>query len=225
MSEEKESRVKGFFKGIANQLVEIQPDEPKQAAVQQPTIPMPQLPAAAEGEESAPVIDDGLLEKLGTVIEENDIPGPDYVELLKLANGKDEKTGEFVMAGDEATRYSTAFRAIKLMNPNFSKEIVLNSIDTYVRILDSERAGAMDELQEMWNRDVAAPESELAKTETEIDELKKRLNELTATATLKREAVEKSKVDIQNKRSRFENTFNVFKGRLVSDKEKLSNIL
>lgn len=223
MSEEKTTRGGNFLRNFASKFVEIQDDEPRQES-SQITIPISVMPDGNSSEQSE-AINEELFAKLGKVIEESNIPGPDYVELVTLANGKDEQTGEFVMAGDEAARYSTAFRAIKLMNPNFTKEIVLNSIDEYIRILEAERTNAIGELQDIWNRDVAMPEAELKKTEDEIAQLQKRLNELTAFAAQKRESVEKAKIDSQSKRSSFENTFKVVKGRLVEDKQKLTNIL
>ena len=225
-NEKKKGRGKDFLKSIAGKFVEIQPEgaevTPK-TSVATVTIPVP--PSAQTDGATAPVIDDGLLEKFGQVVELANIPGPDYVELLKLANGKNEATGEFVMAGDESARFVSAFRAIKLMNSDFSKEIVLDSIDVYLGILDKEYANAMGELQNMWSRDVDAPEAEVVKLEAEIADMQKRLTELTALASQKRTAVESAKVDIQQKRTNFENTFNMFKSRFVSDKEKLTNIL
>lgn len=220
-----------FLKNAVGAFVEFQRDdaeEKKQAPqVQTVTIPITKMPSvAADGTtQQTEVIDESLFETLGGVIEESNIPGPDYVELLTLANGKDEVTGEFVMAGDEAARYASAFRAIKLMSPNFTKDIVLNSIDEYIRILDNERSNAMTELQEIWNREVATPEAELKKTEDEIGQLQQRLSELTAFATQRRQEIEKAKADNQSKRASFEYTFKVFKSRFVDDKEKLTNIL
>lgn len=221
---------KEFLKKAAGLFVEIRPDDDEaqgQSALHQTvTIPIGTMPSTTDGTaQQSDTIDEALFETLGRVIEESNIPGPDYVELLTLANGKDETTGEFVMAGDEVARYSSAFRAIKLMSPNFTKEIVLNSIDEYIRILDTERSNAMAELQGMWNRDVATPEAELKKTEDEIGKLQQRLSELTADATQKRQQIEKAKADNLSKRSSFEYTFKVFKSRFVEDKEKLTNIL
>ena len=233
MAEEPKKRrsAKDFLKSAVGTFVEFQPDgaeENKQEPqVQTVTIPITKMPSVSvDGTtQQTEVIDEALFETFGSVIEAANIPGPDYVELLTLANGKDEVTGEFVMAGDEAARYASAFRAIKLMSPNFTKDIVLNSIDEYIRILEAERTNAMAELQEIWNRDVATPEAELKKTEDEIGQLQKRLAELTTFASQRRQEIDKAKVDNQAKRASFEYTFNVFKSRFVDDKEKLTNIL
>lgn len=230
MAEEnnKKRGVKGALKSIVGTFVEIQPDENDVQAepattTKTITIPIAKMPTpteGAEGTEQTATIDEGLFETLAGVIEESNIPGPDYVELIQAA----DSMGEAGM-DDTTKRYQTAFKVIKSMNPTFTKEIVLNSIDEYIRILDKERENAMGELQTMWTRDVATPEAELKQNEAEIAQLQKRLAELTAIAGQKRQSIERAKVDNQAKRANFEFTFKVFKERFVTDKEKLTNIL
>lgn len=219
MAEQKE-RSFGLIKKIASQFVEFQDDttqQPKSQPESSVTIPIQPI-TTVDNSDKHDEMDDVLFKKLGKVIEESNLPGPDYVELVNGA----ETIGD---NADDDTRYLKAFKFIKSMYPNFSKEIVINSINEYLRILDAERANAMDELQSMWNAQVVTPESEMQKATEEIDALRKRLQELEATTAQKTSEIAAAKSDIQSKRTRFENTFNAFRGALENDKNKLTNIL
>lgn len=219
MAEQKE-RSFGLIKKIASQFVEFQDDATQQPTSQsEPSVTIPIQPiTTVDNSNKCDEMDDVLFKKLGKVIEESNLPGPDYVELVNGA----ETIGD---NADDDTRYLKAFKFIKSMYPNFSKEIVINSINEYLRILDAERANAMDELQSMWNAQVVTPESEMQKATEEIDTLRKRLQELEATTAQKTSEIAAAKADIQSKRTRFENTFNAFRGALENDKNKLTNIL
>lgn len=219
MSEQKQ-RSGGLLKRVVNQFVEFQDDTTQEQVPQtQQTVTIPIQPiTVANDSNKSDEMDDDLFKKLGKVIEESNLPGPDYVELVNGA----ETIGD---NSDDDTRYLKAFKFIKSMYPNFSKEIVINSINEYLRILDAERANAMDELQSMWNNQVVTPESEMEKATSEIESLRKRLQELETTTAQKASEIAAAKADIQNKRTKFENTFNAFKGALENDKNKLTNIL
>jgi len=217
---EQKGRSGGFLKKIASQFVEFQDDavqQPNQQPQQTTSIPIQPITTGGEHDVSNEM-DDDLFEKLGKVIEESNLPGPDYVELVNGAETIGDKSGD-------DSRYIKAFNFIKSMYPNFSKEIVINSINEYLRILDTEKANAMDELQSMWNNQVATPEQEMQKATEEIETLRKRLQELEATTAQKASEIAVAKADIQDKRTKFENTFNAFRGALENDKNKLTNIL
>lgn len=93
-------------------------------------------------EASAPTImasgdvDTKLVELLERKINEANLPGPDYLELLQSA----EQMKQYIP--DETTRLKAAFGSIQGMDPRMTKDVVLASIDTYLGVIEAERGKA-----------------------------------------------------------------------------------
>ena len=83
------------------------------------SVPTPTIMASGD-------VDTKLVELLERKINEANLPGPDYLELLQSA----EQMKQYIP--DETTRLKAAFGSIQGMDPRMTKDVVLASIDTYL---------------------------------------------------------------------------------------------
>jgi hypothetical protein len=67
-------------------------------------------------------------------INEANLPGPDYLELLQSA----EQMKQYIP--DETTRLKAAFGSIQGMDPRMTKDVVLASIDTYLGVNEGKQS-------------------------------------------------------------------------------------
>ena len=179
-----------FFKTIASAFVEVQNDAPQtvESNVKQNT-PSTQMvaPVMATPVQSIPVVgqpivnsdgtiqgqlDNKLFELLCDVVEESNIPGPDYVELTKAAQNDSMKAA----IPDENARLMAAYISMKATAPQLNRGVVLGSIDTYVGILEKERQNGLGELQTQWIENVENPEKEVIKAQEDIAKLQQEMN-------------------------------------------------
>ena len=90
------------------------------------SVPTPTIMASGD-------VDTKLVELLERKINEANLPGPDYLELLQSA----EQMKQYIP--DETTRLKAAFGSIQGMDPRMTKDVVLASIDTYLGVIEAER--------------------------------------------------------------------------------------
>ena len=93
------------------------------------SVPTPTIMASGD-------VDTKLVELLERKINEANLPGPDYLELLQSA----EQMKQYIP--DETTRLKAAFGSIQGMDPRMTKDVVLASIDTYLGVIEAERGKA-----------------------------------------------------------------------------------
>ena len=141
---------KSFKDRLLSLVVEVEevPDEVTQqpAATPQTTFKAPKgnaqpQPATVEPDKGLPSINltgDKFMGYLRKKIEDNDLPGPDFLELVRVANSYDES-----LAKDKPTAIKLAFQSLRGIYSGFSKDIILKSIDTYVKLIEDEKARAL----------------------------------------------------------------------------------
>lgn len=229
MSQDEQKPKKGFgsvLKGILfndDEPVSAAPAAQGKPAAAQPIVaPQPvQMAGTAIG-----VVNKETYNTLMKVLEERNLPGPDYLELKKAADS---------MAGvitDESTRYISAFSVLKSSNPKFNKAMVITSIDEYVKFIEAERAEAKTELQQIYENEVSFRQKEIQKRVGVIETNKKKIeelnNEILAASqeinTINGEMLAKqSELDIQEKN--FNATVDAVITGLTTDKNKLNAII
>ena len=145
------------------------------------SVPAPTIMASGD-------VDTKLVELLERKINEANLPGPDYLELLQSA----EQMKQYIP--DETTRLKAAFGSIQGMDPRMTKDVVLASIDTYLGVIEAERGKAklrMEKLREELktltdksidlNSEIQKNTAETtafeARTNATIDKVTNRLNE------------------------------------------------
>lgn len=226
-----------FFKTIASAFVEVQADEAPNATVQKNTPPTQVVtPVMTAPVQTAPVVGtpvtaaDGtiqgqlnnqLFEQLCDVIEESNIPGPDYVELTKASQNDAMKAA----IPDENARLMAAYISMKATAPQLNRQVVLGSIDTYVGILEKERKNGLDQLQEKWVENVEKPQNAVNAAQAEIAELQKKLQDKIKFVADQKSAIANAQNEYNINKANFNYTFDVFIKKLTDDKTKLDAIL
>lgn len=219
-----------FLRTIASAFVEVQEDNVPETAqqVQQPASVQPVIMSAPVQQQ--PVNNDGaipgqldnsLFEQLCEIIEESNLPGPDYVELTKASQNDTMKAA----IPDENARLTAAYISMKATAPQLNRNVVLGSIDEYMRILEEERSKGLSQLQEVWKEKVEGPEKAVTEAQAEIQALQAQLQEKINFVATQKNEVAKTKNECNIKKANFNYTFDVFLKKLSDDKVKLSTIL
>lgn len=142
---------------------------PATVAVPSPVItsvPAPTIMASGD-------VDTKLVELLERKINEANLPGPDYLELLQSA----EQMKQYIP--DETTRLKAAFGSIQGMDPRMTKDVVLASIDTYLGVIEAERGKAKLRMEKLRKETVEDKAEELKATNLRIEQLREELKTLT----------------------------------------------
>ena len=228
-----------FFKTLASAFVEVQDDAPQSVETNaKPNVPPTQVvtPMMSTPVQSAPVVgqpivnsdgtiqgqlDNKLFEQLCDVVEESNIPGPDYVELTKAAQNDAMKAA----IPDENARLMAAYISMKATAPQLNRGIVLGSIDSYVSILEKERQNGLGELQTKWIENVENPEKEVVKAQEDIVKLQQELQSKIQFVAEQKTKIANAKNDHNIKKANFNYTFDVFIKKLQDDRTKLDTIL
>ena len=223
-----------FFKSIKNAFVTEIPDEVPsvveeknvaqttqtvQTVAQTPQamfVSTASTPKTIEGQ-----VDDELLQKLCQAMEDSNLPGPDYLELKNVANNEEMKKA----MPNELQRLTVAFITMKSSSPEMTRDRVLNSIDSYIQMMENERKTGHEQLDQIWNVKVESQRAAVSDAEKEIASLQKRLQELIEFVQTKTNeiAAESNKCNIN--KANFDATVDFLVNNLANDKAKLSNVL
>ena len=223
-----------FFKSIKNAFVTEIPDEVPsvveeknvaqttqtvQTVAQAPQamfVSTASTPKTIEGQ-----VDDELLQKLCQAMEDSNLPGPDYLELKNVANNEEMKKA----MPNELQRLTVAFITMKSSSPEMTRDRVLNSIDSYIQMMENERKAGHEQLDQIWNVKVESQRAAVSDAEKEIASLQKRLQELIEFVQTKTNeiAAESNKCNIN--KANFDATVDFLVNNLANDKAKLSNVL
>ncbi len=232
----------GLFKGIKNLLFEevdekgrpIKREEPKSAPKAAPVEPAPVEDTAASQATSTGTefknndsnlddsnIDEGVLDNIIAMLDEKNLPGPDYLELKKAAN--DEVLIKTIP--DEKTRFTVSFASLKAASPTLSKKQILQSILTYIQYIEDERANGANQFNKLWQEQVVAREEAVAKAKKEIAELEDKLAKLKQFAQEQEAQAAAVKTDCEKKKKEFNATVDFMIGKLRMDGAKLEDAL
>lgn len=232
----------GLFKGIKNLLFEevddkgrpIKREEPKSAPKAAPVEPAPVKETAAPKPVSTgsefktndsnlddSQIDEVVLDNIIAMLDEKNIPGPDYLELKKAAN--DDVLVKTIP--DEKTRFSVSFASLKAAAPTLSKKQILQSILTYIQYIEDERANGVSQFNKLWQEQVVAREDAIAKAKKEIVELEDKLAKLKQFSQEQEGQLTAVKSDCEKKKKEFNATVDFMIGKLRMDGAKIEDAL
>lgn len=232
----------GLFKGLKNLLFEevdekgrpIKREEPKSAPKAAPVEPAPveETPAARPASTGAEFktsdnnvddsqIDETILDNIISMLDEKNLPGPDYLELKKAAN--DEVLLKTIP--DEKTRFIVSYTSLKAASPTLSKKQILQSILTYIQYIEDERANGTAQFNKLWQEQVVAREEAITKAKQEIAELEDKLAKLKQFAQEQESQVVAVKTDCEKKKKEFNATVDFMIGKLRMDGAKLEDAL
>lgn len=222
-----------FFNSIKNAFVTVVPDE----EVQVENVKVENKKPVSSGSKTSETfsvglttpqpkiiegqVDDELLQKLCQVMEDGNLPGPDYLELKNVANNDEMKRA----MPNEMQRLTVAFITMKSSSSDLTKERVLTSIDEYIRMMENERKIGHEQLQNIWNDKVESPRKVVAETEKEVIELQKKLQELVSFIQTKNNEIATAINECNIKKADFDTTVDFLVNNLKEDKTKLANVL
>lgn len=236
----------GLFKGIKNLLFEdvdeygrpIKREENKVAPAPEPKKQKPVQTAPVEEPTTSRVaskefktdnndnidqtdVDEVVLDNIIAMLDEKNIPGPDYLELKKAANE------EILLKTipDEKMRFSVSYATLKSAAPSLSKQKILQSILTYIQYIEDERERGTAQFNKLWQEQVVAREEAIAKAKSEIDELEEKLAKLKQFAQEQETQVVAVKEDCGKKKKEFNATVDFMIGKLRMDGAKLEEAL
>ena len=237
----------GLFKGIKNLLFEevdehgrpIKREEKKTAPAAEPansasTQEMPTEDAKSDSRAASmgtefkandnseiSEIDEGVLDNIIAMLDEKNLPGPDYLELKKAAN--DEVLLQSIPY--EKMRFSVSYATLKAASPSLSKKQILQSILTYIQYIEDERERGTEQFNKLWQDQVVAREEAIEKAKAEIAELEAKLEKLKTFAQEQEGQVVAVKADCGRKKKEFNATVDYMIGKLRMDGAKLEDAL
>lgn len=179
-------------------------------AVAQVTAPPTATPTPAPITEGLTLeLDYELMDKLCDRLESENIPGPDYMELRTAVN--DEKLQG--MIPDLKTRFMVAFSTLSATSPNLTKAHVLESIDTYIKLLKKWEQEAIAEIN--------AQRDSIKDTAATIEAKRQQMAALAAEITSMEESVNATYSKCTANESKMSNAVNYLINQISNDRSMI----
>jgi alpha-D-ribose 1-methylphosphonate 5-triphosphate diphosphatase PhnM len=220
-----------FFSSIKNAFVTEIPDEAptvvetntKQDVVpsQQTAQPMFTVTATPTTHVIEGQVNDELLQKLCQAMEDSNLPGPDYLELKNVANNDEMKKA----MPNEIQRLTVAFITMKSSTPEMTRDRVLNSIESYIQMMENERKTGHAQLETIWQERVESQRQAVTEAEERIVKLQKELGELVSFVQNKTNEIAAATNECNINKANFDATVDFLVKNLADDKAKLTNVL
>jgi len=156
-------------------------------------------------------IDPDLLQKLCKVLDDSNLPGPDYLELKSSAEA-------LFMIPDPNTRFAAAYSALKVNFPVLDKARVINSLTSYIEIMNEQKTLGLEEIAKMRKEMVTDKQTTIEKLSQEILERQTQIGQLSSEVT-------SGTVDCNRNESNFVATVDSVINKLKIDKETLNLII
>lgn len=218
------------FKGLF--IKEEEQQTPQQPVAVQEVAPkvesiMPTTPHVVQEATSTNtgIVDKEIEAKIWDMIIAKNLPGPDYIEFKNTAAGLVD------IIPDESMQMKGAFNVIKRSYPSFTKEIILSSIDTYIGIVNEEKEKGLKESEEIRKTKIGDKtatinnmKSSAAEILTQIDDLKKKYDEINAKVVQLEVEVATATNEITAKENIFKNSVQAVINTLNADKTKVTNL-
>lgn len=172
------------------------------------------------------VINQDIYNNLKQILNECNLPGPDYLE-LKTASDANK-----ALIQDENMRFQFSYNSLKATSPSLNKKNVLESIDKYIEFIEKERDVAKKESDDTYNSEVTLRQDKINEITAEIEEAKNNiisLNEKIVTLsneinTLGGEKLAKE-TELSIKKKNFDITIDTIVNELKSDKVKIETLI
>ena len=185
--------------------------------------PKVELPKTDDIISSDGEIDEGILDKLEEKLRQEDLPGPDYLELKEAAMDKESVATE----PDEKKRYRQAFNNMKRFFPKagVTKARILESIDHYERIMVAEGEDAKDDLNRKIQEQVTSLREKIATEKVELDRQQEILRKKSLELEQREAAINEREQSLKQKSKNFIKTLEHLIGVFKSDRKKLEEYL
>lgn len=157
-----------------------------------------------------------LLNRLCNYLETCKIEGGDYMQLKKAANSDGMK-----VIPDEAVRFQAAYATLKSVNSNLTKDIIINSIDTYISEMNNQYDIAIKQIEEKRKVNVGDKKKLHDEKAQRIAKLQKEIVELSTEMTKLSDEIKESDAECDKNAKDFKNAVNIIVSALESDKKKI----
>lgn len=227
----------------------VKPEENKEVSPQQQSVKqqtqVQSQPEAVKSNFSDPVVDnishmsvstpvstmstndvnENIVKDLWNVILNKNLPGPDYLEVVNSA-AKLESMGL-----PEDKRYEAAFKMLTASYPNFTKDDLLNSIDTYIGFIQEELVEGKKQCQEKRAANIGDRQMRIQQLNEHANSILLEIEKLQQEHKKSLESVKKLEAEvaeatqaIDREEIVFNNSVNVVLERLNSDKKTMSEL-
>jgi len=200
--------------------------EPKNV-VQETVTPQPQPVAQPTyGTNTVGVVNPEIYTMLKRVLEECNLPGPDYLELKSASDAMK------LFLPDESQRFIAAFASLKATSPKLTKSIVLSSIDEYIKFIENERVGSEGEFKSAFDTEITKRQNDIDGYNAEIERLKKIITDsqdaivkLSQTINTTSGEMLSKQNELDIKKKNFDASIGAIIGELNSDKIKIQTLI
>ena len=163
------------------------------------------------------VVDNKFVDMLEGVIKQNNIPGQDYFEFKEAVENMKS------LPMDEKTKFQTVHSVLSLQG--CKKDILLSSIDTYVGVINKEKANFDAEMKSAYAQKVQSKLNEVENAKKELESFSKKLAELNSIIQSKSQEAQQEEMQIRATESNFKASADVIISEMISDKEKINNYI
>lgn len=172
-------------------------------------------------------IDNSIVDNIQKVMISNSTKNnePDYLTVKQNASALIE------MSLPIAQAFEGGFRTIKKSHPEFTKELLLKSIDNYISIVEKERANGKEQCAQLYKEKVGDKENsikELEKTKTDLEQqllsIQNEINNTNNTISTLKETIAQDSSEIKKKEQIFNNSVDYVLDSLNKDKEIINII-
>ena len=164
-------------------------------------------------------IDQTLLNKLCSALDEQAVEGIDYLKFKKSVDSLKDFQPE------ENIRFMTAFVTLKATNPTLSKTYLMQTIDKYIESMEQERKVGLNQLKALRTKDVDKKEQEIAEAIKKVEKMKEEIQQLTRFISETELGMIDKKNEIAMREADFNATVDKVVNQLKNDKEKINTII
>jgi len=215
-----------FFKEEEPKVDEkVQPASQQSIQIETSTfVGQPTVSAQAASQQTTEV-NDNIVKSLWQVLIDKNLPGPDYLEVKNNASALQEMNLPIEKC------YEAGFRTLKASYPNFTKEALLASIDTYIGIVRQEQADGKKECDAKRQKQIGDKTVRIGQLNEHKRELEKQIAELQSQISSTNESIAQlqsevsvASSEIDNEEALFNNSIESVVATLNSDKEIMSKL-
>jgi len=169
---------------------------------------------------SAPtaVADKNIIDRIWNAIIAQNRPGPDYLELKTTLQSLDN------LPITLEQKISAAFNVLKGQYPNFDKNAILQAIDFYLGVVETEKQTGLGELDKLEHEKVSSVETEITEMQTRAQQMKAEYDALMEKIGEKNMAMQAAKVEINNNRMMFNASIQSVLDVLNTDRQKIESL-
>lgn len=202
-----------FFKAVASAFVVEEEGKQETSTIAVPQSTVVQTVQQPTVQQPTGQLNQVLLDKLCERLDQENIPGPDYMELKQAVNDVNMTS----IIPDESMRFLAAFTSLKAGAPQLTKSHVVESINHYISCLTNWEKDALADIEKV--RDTVTDKKK------EIDSITEQIAQLTAKIGTLKKDVDETEGKCAKNEADMKMAVSFLVGKLNEDKEKIEKNL